>query len=74
MIVASTIVPVATLQSLGRLVPLYLVEQRPAQILRLQQVAEAAHRGLVGNRLAAEGTARNCGPTPTLMALPLEKP
>jgi hypothetical protein len=33
---------------------LYLVEQLPAQIMRLEQVAGAAHRGLVGHRLAAE--------------------
>src|SRR5262249_61278973 len=42
------------LYSLGHQVPLYLLEQLPAEIVRLEQVAEAAHRGLVGNRLAAE--------------------
>jgi hypothetical protein len=41
-------------QSLGRQVPLRLVEQPPAQIVLLQQVAEATHRRLVGHRLAAE--------------------
>jgi hypothetical protein len=35
-------------------VPLHLVEQPPGQIVLLEQVAEAAHRGLVRNRLAAE--------------------
>jgi hypothetical protein len=35
-------------------VPLHLVEQQPAQIVLLEQVAEAAHRRLVGHRLAAE--------------------
>ena len=35
-------------------VSLDLVEQPPAQIVRLEQVAEAAHRGLVRHRLAAQ--------------------
>jgi hypothetical protein len=35
-------------------VPLDFVEQPPAQIVRLEQVAEAAHRGLVRHRLAVE--------------------
>src|SRR6516164_7123517 len=34
--------------------PLHLVEQLPAQIVGLQQMAEAAHRGLVRHWLAAE--------------------
>ena len=34
--------------------PLHLVEQLPAQIVGFQQMAEAAHRGLVRHRLAAE--------------------
>ena len=42
------------LQPLGGEMPLHLGEQPPAQIVRLQQVAEAAHRRLVRNRLAAE--------------------
>src|SRR5215472_7205209 len=42
------------LQSLRRQMPLYLVEQPPAQILRLEQVAESTHRGLIRHRLAAE--------------------
>jgi hypothetical protein len=37
--------PPARCSLLGRQVPLYLVEQPPAQIVRLQQVAGAAHRG-----------------------------
>ena len=41
-------------QPLRRQVPLHLVEQPPGQIVLLEQVAEAAHRGLVRNRLAAE--------------------
>jgi hypothetical protein len=32
------------LHSLGCQVPLHLIEQPPAEIVRLQQVAEAAHR------------------------------
>jgi hypothetical protein len=31
-------------------VPLNLIEQTPAQIMFLEQVAEAAHHGLVGHR------------------------
>jgi hypothetical protein len=54
MIVASTIVPVATFSSLGRQVPLHLLEQLPAQIVRFEQVAKAAYRRLVRHRLAAE--------------------
>jgi hypothetical protein len=42
------------LQAFGRQVPLHLVEQPSAEIVRLQQVAEAAHRRLVRHRLAAE--------------------
>jgi hypothetical protein len=42
------------LQSLGCELPLHLVEQRPAQIVLLQQVAEATHCRLVRHRLAAE--------------------
>src|SRR6516165_7873267 len=42
------------LQSLRREVPLHLVEQPPAESVRLAQVAEAAHRRLVRYRLAAE--------------------
>ena len=39
--------------ALRRKVPLYLIEQRPAQTVRFQQVAETAYRGLVGHPLAA---------------------
>ena len=53
-IVTSTIVPVAMCQPLRRQMPLHLVEQLTAQIVRFQQVAEAAHRGLVRHRLAAK--------------------
>ena len=42
------------LQSLRRDVPLHLVEQPLAESVRLEQVAEAAHRRLVRYRLAAE--------------------
>src|SRR2546430_10318129 len=42
------------LQSLRRQVLLHFVEQRPTQIVLLEQVTEAAHRRLVGHRLAAE--------------------
>src|SRR5262249_55169201 len=42
------------LQALRRQVSLHLVEQPPAQIVRLEQMAEAAHRGFVGDRLAPE--------------------
>jgi hypothetical protein len=42
------------LQSLGRQMPLHLVEQLPAQIVLLEQVTKAAHRGLIRHRLAAE--------------------
>jgi hypothetical protein len=35
-------------------VPLHLVEQLAPQIVPLQQVAEAAHRGLVRHRLASQ--------------------
>jgi hypothetical protein len=34
--------------------PLHLLEQLLAQIVRLEQVAEAAHRRLVRHRLAPE--------------------
>src|SRR5262245_28373618 len=34
--------------------PLHLFEQPPAQIMLLEQMAEAAHRRFVGHRLAAE--------------------
>jgi len=34
--------------------PLHLVEQLLAQMVRLEQVPKAAHRRLVGHRLAAE--------------------
>ena len=34
--------------------PMHRVEQLPAQIVGLQQMAEAAHRGLVRHRLAAQ--------------------
>ena len=54
MMVASTIVPVATFSPFDGQVPLHLVEQLLAQIVRLEQVTEAAHRGFVGRRLAAE--------------------
>src|SRR5437660_6948685 len=54
MIVASTIVPGRHLQSLGGQVPLHFVEQQLAQIVRFEQMTEAAHRRLVGHRLAAE--------------------
>src|SRR6202011_3581855 len=37
------------LQPLGREMPLHLIEQPPAQIVLFEQVAEAAHRGLVGH-------------------------
>src|SRR5262249_46616866 len=42
------------LQALRRQVPLHRVEQPPAQIMLLEQMAEAAHRGFVGDRLAPE--------------------
>src|SRR5437763_7870632 len=42
------------LQSLRCQVPLHFVEQLLAQIVLLEQVTEAAHRRLVGHRLAAE--------------------
>ena len=45
-------VPVAQLKSLGRQVPLF--KQSPAQIVLLKQMAETAHRRLVGYRFAAE--------------------
>src|SRR5205807_3139600 len=41
-------------QSLRRQMPLHFVEQLLAQIVRFEQVMEAAHRGFVGHRLAAE--------------------
>jgi hypothetical protein len=59
MIVASTIVPVATF-SLRRQMPLHLVEQPPAQIVLLKQAAETAHRGLIRHRLAAEVDPDKC--------------
>jgi hypothetical protein len=40
--------------SLGGQVPLHLVERPPAQIMRLEQMAEPTHRRLVRHRLAAE--------------------
>ena len=52
-IVASTIVPVATF-SPSRPAPLHLLEQPPAQIMRLEQMTEAAHRSLTRHRLATE--------------------
>jgi hypothetical protein len=48
MIVASTIVAGGELQSLLRQLRLHLVEQPPAQIVRFEPMAEAAHRRLVG--------------------------
>ena len=42
------------LQSPGRQMPLDLVKQPPAQIVRLEKMAETAHRSLVGHRLASE--------------------
>jgi hypothetical protein len=42
------------LQSLGRQVPLHLLEQPLAQIVLFEQVTEAANRRLVRYRLAAE--------------------
>src|SRR5439155_1727554 len=42
------------LQSLIRQVPVHLVEQLTAQIVLLEQVAEAAHRGLVRHRLTTQ--------------------
>jgi hypothetical protein len=59
MIVASTMVPVATFQPLLFQMPLHLIEQSAAQIVRLEQVAEAAHRRLVRHRLATEIDATN---------------
>jgi hypothetical protein len=41
-------------QSLRRQMPLHFVEQLLAQIVRLEQMTEAAHRRLVGHRLATE--------------------
>src|SRR5580700_5528869 len=41
-------------QSLRRQMPLHFVEQLLAQIVCFEQMAEAAHRRLVGHRLAAE--------------------
>ena len=52
--VASTIAPVATVSPLAAKLPLHLVEQPPAQIVLLEQVAETAHRGLVRRRFATE--------------------
>jgi hypothetical protein len=40
--------------SLRRQMPLHFVEQRLTQIVRFEQMTEAAHRRLVGHRLAAE--------------------
>jgi len=54
MMVASTIAPVATVSPLAAKLPLHLVEQPPAQIVLLEQVAETAHRGLVRRRFATE--------------------
>jgi hypothetical protein len=42
------------LKSVRRQVPVHLVEQSVAQIVLLQQMAKAAHRRLIGHRLAAE--------------------
>jgi hypothetical protein len=39
-------------QSLRRQMPLHFVEQLLAQIVRFEQMTEAAHRRLVGHRLA----------------------
>jgi hypothetical protein len=48
------------LQSLRRQMPSHLVEQLLAQIVLLQQMAEAAHRGLVRYRLAAKVEPTKC--------------
>ena len=34
--------------------PMHLFEYPPAQIVRFEKMAEAAHRGLVGRRLATQ--------------------
>jgi hypothetical protein len=54
MMVASTIVPVAIFSPFAARCRLHCVEQPPAQIVRFQQVAEAARRGLVRHRLVTE--------------------
>src|SRR6516162_4232981 len=57
MIVASTIVPLATFTPLAvkcRCTSSNNCKQLPAQIVLFEQMAEAAYRGLVGHRLAAE--------------------
>ena len=42
------------LQPFGREMTLHLIKQPPAQIVRLEQMAEAAHRRLVWRRLVAK--------------------
>jgi hypothetical protein len=55
MMVASTIVPVATFSPLAaRCRCTSSNSRRPAQIMLPEQMAEAAHRRFVGYRLAAE--------------------
>jgi hypothetical protein len=54
MIVASTIVPVATFSPLAAKCRCTSSKQPPAQIVRFEQMAETAHRGFVKHRLAAE--------------------
>ena len=43
---------------------LYLLEQPPAQIVGLEQLAEATHRGFVERRLAPRSRSRQCGESP----------
>jgi hypothetical protein len=53
-------------QALGGQVPLHLVEQPPAQIVLLQQVAEAAHRRFIRHRLSPKSLpSRRRGSSPT---------
>jgi hypothetical protein len=59
MIVASTIVPPATFNP--RAMPVHPLEQRPTQIVILQQMAKLADRGVVRHRLALQVDGRRTG-------------